>query len=70
MNALPVEVTEVAFEGNFINVHARNDLGGGLHGAGAATIRARRCPMSGAQLHLNFASEHGVVLADAVGGRR
>ena len=27
-NALPVEITEVAFEGNFINVHARGEVGG------------------------------------------
>ena len=28
MNTLPVEVSEVAFEGNFVNIHARGEVGG------------------------------------------
>ena len=69
LNALPVEVTEVAFEGNFINVHARNDLGGAYMAQVQNDPRAQ-VPGVGAKLQLNFASEHGVVLADALGGRR
>ena len=56
-NALPVEVTEVAFEGNFINVHARGEVGGGLHGAGPQRSARGRCPTSAHRLHLSFASE-------------
>ena len=68
MNAVPVEVTEVAFEGNFINVHARNEIGGSYM-AQVQNDRRARVPEVGAQLHLNFAGDHGVVLADAAGGR-
>jgi spermidine/putrescine transport system ATP-binding protein len=68
MNALPVEVTEVAFEGNFINVHARGELGGAymaqLRNDPRATV-----PDIGAQLRLSFAGDDGVVLTDDAGAR-
>jgi spermidine/putrescine transport system ATP-binding protein len=67
-NALPVEVTEVAFEGNFINVHARGDQGG-VYMAQVHNDPGEPVPDVGQRLHLNFAPEHSVVLSDAVGGR-
>ena len=45
-NALPVEITEVAFEGNFINVHARGDRRRSTWRR-STTTPASRCPMSG-----------------------
>jgi spermidine/putrescine transport system ATP-binding protein len=68
MNAVPVEVTEVAFEGNFVNVHARGQVGG----AYMAQIRnepSAIVPDVGEQLHLNFARDAGVVLLDQAGAR-
>ena len=67
-NAVPVEVTEVAFEGNFINVHARSEVGGSY----MAQVRNEprvELPDIGARLYLEFASEDGVVLADEAGRR-
>ena len=69
-NALPVEIADVAFEGNFINVQARGDAGGAYMAAGHATIRARRCRTPGRRLHMSFAAEHGVMLADEPAGRQ
>ena len=68
MNALPVEITEVAFEGNFVNVHAKGELGG----AYMAQVRnepGATFPDVGEQLQLSFARDAGVVLSDAVGPR-
>ena len=48
-NALPVEIADVAFEGNFINVHARGESGRRLHGAGRATTAGEPVPDVGQQ---------------------
>ena len=56
MNTLPVEVSEVAFEGNFVNVHARGEVGG----AYMAQVRnepTAALPAVGQQLHLGFARD-------------
>lgn len=67
-NALPVEITEVAFEGNFINVHARSEVGGSYMAQLRNDPRAA-VPGIGARLQLSFAGEDGVVLADEAGRR-
>jgi len=67
-NALPVEVSEVAFEGNFVNVHARGEVGG----AYMAQVRnepSMALPDVGRRLHLSFGRDAGVVLADEAAPR-
>ena len=68
MNTLPVEISEVAFEGNFVNIHARGEVGG----AYMAQVRNEPTavfPDVGQQLHLGFARDAGVVLADEASPR-
>ena len=65
-NSLPVEVNNVAFEGNFINVHLTD-----AHG-GARIVQMRNdssiaVPSPGKKLHLVFAAENAVILADGAG---
>jgi spermidine/putrescine transport system ATP-binding protein len=63
-NSLKVTVEEVAFEGNFIHVHARDEKGG-LHMSQIRNDPARPPPTPGAALRLSFAPESAIVLADA-----
>ena len=62
-NVVPVEVSEVAFEGNFINVHARSEVGGTYMSQVRNEPRVQ-LPGLGERLHLEFADEDAVVLAD------
>ncbi|MDQ0467836.1 ABC transporter ATP-binding protein [Labrys wisconsinensis] len=64
MNSVPVTVQEVAFEGNFIHVHA-HDTHGAVHMVQLPNDPSRPPPAVGARRHLTFAPEHAVVLADA-----
>ena len=63
-NSIPIEVSEVAFEGSFINVHA-HDAGGRPTWCRCGTIPASPTPGVGEQLELAFAPDNAVVLADA-----
>jgi spermidine/putrescine transport system ATP-binding protein len=64
MNSLPVEVAEVAFEGNFINIHCRDEQGT-VHQVQVQNDPTRPPPAPGARLYLTFPAEHAVVLADS-----
>ncbi|HEY1386569.1 MAG TPA: ABC transporter ATP-binding protein [Dongiaceae bacterium] len=62
-NSIPVEVADVAFEGNFINIQVRNGDGRPL------VIEARndgstRVPPPGSRLNMVFDAEHAMILAD------
>lgn len=62
-NSLAVTVTEVAFEGNFISVHAVSDSGAALvselrNDFGAAV------PSAGDKLNMSFAAERAAILPD------
>jgi spermidine/putrescine transport system ATP-binding protein len=63
-NALPVEVSEVAFEGNFINLHCRDEHGK-MHQVQVQNDPSNPPPEPGVRLFLVFAAEHAVVLADS-----
>jgi spermidine/putrescine transport system ATP-binding protein len=63
-NSVPVTVEEVAFEGNFIHVHAR-DAQGRTHMSQIRNDPSQPAPQPGSRLDLSFAPEHAVVLADA-----
>ena len=65
---MPVEIADVAFEGNFINVHARDDRAAAYMVAGPQRSARARCRTPATKLHMVFAGEHAVVLADAAGG--
>ena len=62
-NAIPVEIADVAFEGNFISVQARDSRGHILvseaRNDGHATV-----PLPGEKLHMVFDAERAVILAD------
>ena len=63
-NNIPVEVADVAFEGNFINIAVRNGDGRNL------TVETRNdgamaIPPAGARLQLAFEPENAVILAEA-----
>ena len=62
-NSIPVEVSDVAFEGNFINIQVRNGEGRMLtvetRNDGAAVV-----PPPGSKLHMVFEPSHAVILAD------
>jgi spermidine/putrescine transport system ATP-binding protein len=64
-NSLPVTVTDVAFEGNFISVHAVSNSGAALlselRNDGSAAI-----PAPGDQLHMSFAAERASILPDGL----
>jgi len=62
-NSVPVEVHEVAFEGNFINIHVRDELGN-VHMAQVHNDPNQPPPAPGTRTNLAFAPEHAVVLAD------
>jgi spermidine/putrescine transport system ATP-binding protein len=63
-NSIPVEVTDAAFEGNFINVFLR-DKEGNTHMAQVQNDPSSPPPPRGAKMHMAFAAEHAVLLADA-----
>ena len=63
-NSLPVTVGDVAFEGNFINVHC-HDARGGSHMVQMQNDPTALPPQPGVSTHLNFTPDHAVVLADA-----
>ena len=62
-NSVPVEVTDVAFEGNFISIQSRSANGQTLvmeaRNDGRTTI-----PAPGEKLHFAFDAENAVILAD------
>jgi spermidine/putrescine transport system ATP-binding protein len=67
-NSLPVEVTSVAFEGNFINIHLVDERGG------PRIVQMRNDadtppPVPGARLYLVFDATNAMILADAAGQR-
>jgi len=64
-NSVPVEVTEVAFEGNFIHIHAR-DRQGTIHMVQVRNDPDQALPSVGTKRHLNFSADNAIVLADAV----
>jgi spermidine/putrescine transport system ATP-binding protein len=62
-NTLPVRVTDVAFEGNFISVHAESDSGATI----AAQIRndgQTAVPAVGDWLHATFNARNAAILPD------
>ena len=63
-NSVPVTLTEVAFEGKFISVHAVTDNGTGLvaelRNDGAATV-----PAAGSRMHMAFDARNSSVLPDS-----
>ena len=64
VNSLPIRITEVAFEGSFINVHA-HDGGGRIHMIQMRNEPGTPVPSVGEQISLGFQPDHAVVLADA-----
>jgi len=67
-NSLPVEVENVAFEGNFINVHL-TDAHGGARIVQLRNDNSVAVPTIGARQHLVFAAENAMILADGAGQR-
>ena len=63
-NSIPVEVQEVAFEGNFIQIHVQ-DARGALHMVQVRNDPSVAPPTPAARLNLSFPAERAVVLADA-----
>jgi spermidine/putrescine transport system ATP-binding protein len=63
-NSLPVEVTEMAFEGNFVNLFVR-DAKGTTHMVQAQNDPNAPPPARGSKVHMTFAAENAVALADA-----
>lgn len=59
-NSIPVEITDVAFEGNFISIQSKSENGHGL----VAEIRndGSVIPVPGDRLHMVFDPAHAVVL--------
>ena len=62
-NAVPVTVSETAFEGNFVNVFLI-DKEGRTHMAQVQNDPTRPPPKAGSQVMLTFAPEHAVLLVD------
>ena len=62
-NSVPVTLTEVAFEGNFISVHAVTENGTDL----VAELRndGQVSPMTGAKMHLSFEARNASLLPDS-----
>jgi spermidine/putrescine transport system ATP-binding protein len=63
-NNLPVEVSDAAFEGNFINVFLR-DKEGHTHMAQMQNDPGQPPPAKGAKVNMVFAPEHAVLLAES-----
>jgi spermidine/putrescine transport system ATP-binding protein len=64
MNGLPVDVSEVAFEGNFVNIHCLDEQGT-VHQVQVQNDPTRPPPAIGAKLYLTFPAEHAIVLTDS-----
>lgn len=62
-NSFPVEITDTAFEGNFINVFL-TDKDGRTHMAQMQNDPSAHRPAKGSKVHLSFTREHAVLLAD------
>jgi spermidine/putrescine transport system ATP-binding protein len=62
-NAIAVEIADVAFEGNFISIQAR-DAQGGILVAEARNDGQGSVPSPGEKLHMVFDAERAVILAD------
>ncbi len=62
-NSVPVTLTEVAFEGNFISVHAVTENGTDL----VAELRndGNNVPAAGTQMHMTFDAKHSSLLPDS-----
>jgi spermidine/putrescine transport system ATP-binding protein len=60
-NSIPVEITDVAFEGNFISVHAR-DATGQMLVAEARNDGTSAIPAAGEHVHFTFDGQHAVIL--------
>lgn len=67
-NSVPVTISEVAFEGNFISVHSVSDSGmtflSELRNDGSASV-----PAVGTRLHVSFDAAKAAILPDATGMR-
>jgi len=63
-NSVPVTVSDVSFEGNFISIHATTEKGmllaAELRNDGSATV-----PDLGARMHMSFDAERAAILPDA-----
>ena len=63
-NSVPVTLTEVAFEGNFVSVHAVTDKGVGM----VAQLRndvLKAVPETGAQMFMAFDARNALILPDS-----
>ena len=62
-NSVPVTLTEVAFEGNFISVHAVTENGTDL----VAELRndGQASPITGAKMYLSFEARNASLLPDS-----
>ena len=63
-NSVPVEVTEMAFEGNFVNIFVR-DGKGATHMVQAQNDPNIALPPRGSRQHMTFSAENAVVLAES-----
>jgi spermidine/putrescine transport system ATP-binding protein len=63
-NSIPVEIGEVAFEGNFLNIFAKDKLGA-THMVQSQNDPNVAPPIRGAKMHMYFPAEQAVVLANA-----
>ncbi len=66
INSVPVEISDVAFEGNFVNVFAV-DAQGKRHMVQSQNDHSIAPPARGVKMFLSFDAEQAVVLNDAVG---
>lgn len=63
-NSVPVTLTEVAFEGNFISVHAETEAGASM----VVELRndgSGKVPQSGTRLHMAFNAQSAAILPDS-----
>ena len=63
-NSVPVDVTEMAFEGNFVNIFVR-DAKGATHMVQSQNDPNVPPPARGSKQHLVFNADDAVVLVDA-----
>ncbi|MBB4063961.1 ABC transporter ATP-binding protein [Gellertiella hungarica] len=68
-NRIPVEVTDVAFEGNFISIHTRDATGKALVSEARNDGRSQ-IPERGARLFAEFDADQAVILADGTPARK
>ncbi|PZR00182.1 MAG: ABC transporter ATP-binding protein [Cereibacter sphaeroides] len=67
-NSIPVEVTDVAFEGNFITVHARDEKGQ-VYISEARNDGSASVPGAGEKRHIVFDADHAVVLTGDISAK-